>query len=321
MSGKVRYELAQLWPSEIADQLYCEYKVHLRRTHPEVQLESLALAWGEANHAALAAQAAPITEAEIEKSIREGKKLALCEWTLEGVFRDVPLRGRPDFFAFEGKNAQLLLDFKFSGGDRPYRSQEMQAALYALLAESMGFATAELCYGIVLFPRQGGRGSLGDAVKAKEQRLRTPGRRHPCRPLSDRRPGAAGAAVGPWPASAVEGDGWTLFLYHYDHSAAEKDLNSGAGLLAGACAAAAGEALSAQVCGLCVQRGRSVRIRTRRRRCPVHGPARPGRHDHRFPALKGTPFLCLPCFTVRVRGATGAGRRPRRSGRSLPVGR
>jgi hypothetical protein len=37
----LRDELAQLWPSEIADQYYCEYKVQLRRTHqPEVAVES-----------------------------------------------------------------------------------------------------------------------------------------------------------------------------------------------------------------------------------------------------------------------------------------
>src|SRR2546430_17554035 len=101
MSAGLRYELTHLWPSEIADQLYCEYKVHLRRTHPEVHIESAALDWGEANHAALAAQAAPVTPEEVERSIREGKKLALCEWTLEGTFRDVPIRGRPDFFPFE----------------------------------------------------------------------------------------------------------------------------------------------------------------------------------------------------------------------------
>src|SRR5215467_14262926 len=77
MSGKLRYGLTQLWPSEIGDQLYCEYKVHLRRTHPEVRLELPSLEQGEEHHAALASQAVPVTREEIERSIREGKKLAL----------------------------------------------------------------------------------------------------------------------------------------------------------------------------------------------------------------------------------------------------
>lgn len=226
MAAELRYQLAQLWPSEIADQYYCEYKVHLGRTHPEVRVESLALDWGEANHAALASQAVPISPAEIERSIREGKKLALCEWTLEGVFRDVPIRGRPDFFAFEGTNAHLLLDFKFSGGDRPYRSQEVQAALYALLAESMGFATAALWYGIVLFPRRGARSNLEGAARTKEDRLRSLQANGTLAAICERgeetrkslQPGRARKAI-------AEGTGWTLFLYRHDRAAAEKDLN------------------------------------------------------------------------------------------------
>src|SRR5205085_7974602 len=102
MSAKLRYDLTHLWPSEIGEQLYCEYKVHLRRTHPEVLLDLPSLEQGEESHAALGSQAVPITREEIERSIKEGKKLALCEWTLEGVFREVPIRGRPDVFSFEG---------------------------------------------------------------------------------------------------------------------------------------------------------------------------------------------------------------------------
>src|SRR6184192_4173342 len=113
MSAKLRYDLTHLWPSEIGEQLYCEYKVHLRRTHPEVRLDLPSLEQGEESHAALAAQAAPVSREEVERSIREGKRLALCEWNLEATFRDVLTRGRPDFFAFEGRAARLALDFKF----------------------------------------------------------------------------------------------------------------------------------------------------------------------------------------------------------------
>jgi hypothetical protein len=76
----LRHGLTCLWPSEIAQQYYCEYKVHLKRLHPEVQIELPALELGEVSHAALASQAEPITPAEVEQSIRTGKKVALCEW-------------------------------------------------------------------------------------------------------------------------------------------------------------------------------------------------------------------------------------------------
>jgi hypothetical protein len=92
----LRHGLTCLWPSEIADQSYCEYKVHLKRLHPEVRIELSSLELGEANHTALVSQVEPITPAEIEQSIRTGKKLAICEWVLEGCFHGVRIRGRPD---------------------------------------------------------------------------------------------------------------------------------------------------------------------------------------------------------------------------------
>src|SRR5262245_6574478 len=123
MAAELRYGLACLWPSEMASQFYCEYKVHLQRSHPEVIVELPALEWGELSHTGLVSVAKPITQDEIAKAIRDGKELAICEWTLEGRFRDAPIRGRPDFFAFHGKKARMLLDFKFTGLDRPFKDQ------------------------------------------------------------------------------------------------------------------------------------------------------------------------------------------------------
>src|SRR5262249_39172687 len=148
--GTLRHGLSYLWPSEVADQYYCEYKVHLKRLHPEVRIDLPTLEVGEASHAALVCQVEAITPDEIHHSIATGKKLAICEWVLEGTFHGVRIRGRPDFFAFEGKKATLLLDFKFSSAKEPFRSQEVQAEVYALLAGSMDFSTEELCFGIVM---------------------------------------------------------------------------------------------------------------------------------------------------------------------------
>src|SRR5205085_8665120 len=101
MARGLLHGLHYLAPSEIADQFYCEYKVHLKRLHPEVQIELPSLELGEASHSALVSQVAPVTPAEIERSIRTGKRLAICEWVFEGHFQGVRIRGRPDFFAFE----------------------------------------------------------------------------------------------------------------------------------------------------------------------------------------------------------------------------
>ncbi len=114
MAAKLRHGADHLTPSQIAKQYYCEYEVHLKRLHPEVRIELPTLDDGEEGHAALASEAKPITQAELEQEIRAGKKLAISEWTMEARCQDVLLRGRPDFLAVDGKTAVLLLDFKFS---------------------------------------------------------------------------------------------------------------------------------------------------------------------------------------------------------------
>ena len=47
MAEKLRHGLNYLWPSEIAEQYYCEYKVHLKRIHPEVRVDLPPLELGE----------------------------------------------------------------------------------------------------------------------------------------------------------------------------------------------------------------------------------------------------------------------------------
>src|SRR5262249_46461388 len=140
MAVKLRHGLEVLWPSKLADQFYCEYKVHLKQTHPEVEVQFAALEVGAAGHEGLARVARPGTAVQVEEAIQQGKRLALCEWTLEAEFQGVRLRGRPDYLAFQGKNALLVLEFKFGRFSRPFRSQEVQAEVYGLLAERTGFA-------------------------------------------------------------------------------------------------------------------------------------------------------------------------------------
>jgi hypothetical protein len=132
----IRHGLTVLWPSEIAQQDYCEYKVHLARLHPEVEIHLGALEAGTASHTDLVSDAQPVTDAEIAEAIKGGKQLAICEWMLEGVFHGVTVRGRPDFLALKGKKAHLVLDFKFSRARDPFRDQRAQAQTYALLAEA-----------------------------------------------------------------------------------------------------------------------------------------------------------------------------------------
>lgn len=221
----LRHGLTCLWPSEIAEQFYCEYKVHLKRLHPEVQFELPPLELGQVGHMVLESQAEPITPAEIARTIGAGKKLAMCEWVLVANFRDVQLRGRPDFFAFEGQKAHLLLEFKFTSARTPFRDQQVQAQTYALLAEGMGFSLAELCLGIVMFPPTGLDGGLRDAALTKGAMLQFLNERGTLQDIYERCEQARKALLaGRTMRKTIESDGWKVFLFRIDADRATRDL-------------------------------------------------------------------------------------------------
>jgi hypothetical protein len=144
---------------------------------------------------------------------------------LEGSFRDVRIRGRPDFFAFEGKKALLLLDFKFSGGKAPFRDHEVQAEVYALLAGSMAFSTDELCFGIVMFPSTGLENGLRDAAVTKATKLQVFAEDGTLDKISTECEQARKRLMtGRGNKVTVESQGWKAFLYHYDPKKATNDL-------------------------------------------------------------------------------------------------
>ena len=223
---QLRHGLNYLCPSEIADQFYCEYKVHLKRLHPEVRIELPALEHGETNHAVLVRQAKPVTHAEIEQSIRAGKPLAICEWMMEGRYQDVWIRGRPDFFAFEGKTALLLLDFKFSGAQRPFRDHEVQVEVYGLLSQSMGFSTEQLWLGIVMLPPVGGAHDPETSLLTKSSRLacfNADGTLHQIYERCQQKTKTLVARG--FARTKVESERWTAYLFRFDPSRATQDLS------------------------------------------------------------------------------------------------
>jgi hypothetical protein len=77
--GTLRHGLTCLWPSEIANQAYCEYQVHLKRLHPEAHDLSPERVNGELSHTALISDARPTTLAAINQAVESGKKLIVRE--------------------------------------------------------------------------------------------------------------------------------------------------------------------------------------------------------------------------------------------------
>lgn len=220
MSTPLRYGLPCVWPSAIADQFYCEYKVHLANEHPEVRPWLPALVLGDEGHAALEAEAVPISEAEVQQAVRDGKTLAVCEWALEASLDGVPVRGRPDLIHFQGHDAQLLLDFKFGDpSHRPFLNQIVQLEVYALLLEGVGFRIDDLVMGVVRLPRPAEGFEGKDAFLAGLAHSGT-------LPALHRQAMLERAALldRGWRERSVPGAGWTTYLYRFDRVQAQRHL-------------------------------------------------------------------------------------------------
>jgi len=225
-TAELRHGVSCLWPSEIAEQFYCEYKVHLKRVHPEVLIELAPLELGKIGHDTLATQAEPVTAAEIEESIRKGEELAICEWVLEGNFRGVWIRGRPDLFAFEGKKALLLLEFKFSSATEPFRDHKVQSEIYAWLTESMGFTAEQLCFGIVMFPPIGHESAPRTVALSKAVIFDLFNQTGTLHAIYESCETARRAQLVNKPKrTTVKGKGWKAYLFPYDANKAVRDLS------------------------------------------------------------------------------------------------
>jgi hypothetical protein len=121
--------------------------------------------------------------------------------------------------------AILLLDYKFSRAKRPYRNHKVQAEIYALLAESMGFSTEELCLGIVLFPQAGFGYGFQDTASAKADKLRSFRADGTLRRIYESCEQARTALLtGRDKPATIKSESWNAFLYRYNAKKAAKDL-------------------------------------------------------------------------------------------------
>lgn len=214
---QLRHGRLVVWPSELGNQYYCEQKVHLENTHPELMFEFGAIDVGEAGHEGLQATAVPITKAEIDLAIQEGKHLAIAEWTLGAVVDGVPIRGRPDLMSFTGRRADTILEFKFSAASRPFMNHVVQTATYGVMAERMGFEVGQLILGVVLLEPHGFVGSLRDLGETKAALLDMMAEEGVLDDIVAQCNAGREQIISQKLAFLdVRGNGWTAFLARYD---------------------------------------------------------------------------------------------------------
>lgn len=137
----LRHGLPGVGVSTLAGQWYCELKVDLKYRHPEISVVSPALERGTAGHGAISAGAVPMTHAELEEQVLRGQEIYLQESRFSAPIYDATVIGIPDLIHLKGRDARLVLEFKFSKRADLFIDRFIQAQAYALLLEGSGYRT------------------------------------------------------------------------------------------------------------------------------------------------------------------------------------
>jgi hypothetical protein len=164
----LRHGVAAVGVSTLASQWYCEQKIDLKYLHPEVRIVSPALERGTEGHHALSADAAPIARQELEARLSSGEDVYLQESRFTAPIHDAPVIGVPDLIHLKGRDARLILEFKFSRRDTLFLDRFIQAQTYGLLLEGSGYKMDGAVCVVGVLPSPGMRdpgGSTRDALR------------------------------------------------------------------------------------------------------------------------------------------------------------
>ena len=151
--GDLRFGESLVKISTIALQYYCEKKLELQHQYP--MPPTVRMQQGEAGHELVTAKAAPLTREEAVETALEEREKPTCiyEFNVGWIHNGIPIIGRVDEAWFRGGNVDLVVERKFSNSLRIYNPYHIQAQLYCLSLEGMGFNTDSTVYRIMVFKR------------------------------------------------------------------------------------------------------------------------------------------------------------------------
>lgn len=153
LSRKLRFGRGIVSISDIAQQYYCEKALELNYEHPLEQTDEMRD--GAAGHETSTALAIPVSkEQAMRDAVRKRKKpICIYEFGITWNHMGVPILGRVDEVWFRGGNVDFVVERKFTDVLRPYGTYHVQARLYCLGLEEMGFKTSSTLYTIMTFKR------------------------------------------------------------------------------------------------------------------------------------------------------------------------
>jgi len=146
---QLRFNLSHIKVADISSQYFCEKAVELDiiRGKPETE----AVKTGTQGHEALTELAEKVPLERLVKNSLQKKSYTALNFPVWGRFRDVPILGRPDEVEFQNGSVTMVTENKFSSRLYPYNHYRVQAQLYCLLLESMGYDTSSTQYQIRIF--------------------------------------------------------------------------------------------------------------------------------------------------------------------------
>ena len=147
-AGRLRFNRSTISASDIAGQYYCEKKVEMEYLHGEIETEAKTI--GTEAHEKLIEDAVEIKREALWKKIYGKEPVLAVEMYIIGKYQDVFLAGQPDAVMFYRGHPIVIFEFKFSKSGIAYPSHHVQAQMYGLILENMGFDTSRLFYAIVV---------------------------------------------------------------------------------------------------------------------------------------------------------------------------
>lgn len=149
--SQLRFGVSVIPVSLIAEQYYCEKKVEFAYLYGEEKKSEMLL--GKEAHEKLLEGTEKVKMKSLWVKVSSGLPVIVREMPLIAKYGDVFLTGLADVVIFKDGEAKILIEYKFTRTQRPWRDHHVQARLYCLLLNLTGFKTQNLKYALVLVPQ------------------------------------------------------------------------------------------------------------------------------------------------------------------------
>ncbi len=143
-----RYNIVSISVHNIAQQYYCEKQIEMKMKYGEFKTEAMLI--GIERHEQIEDLAIEKPLELIAEEIKKGKRVNLIESMLIMKYRGIFILGMPDCVVFSNKVPKYVIERKTSRSPHFSMPQHIQALLYCLLLDSLGFYTEYLKYIIIV---------------------------------------------------------------------------------------------------------------------------------------------------------------------------